>query len=136
MHWPSKLFIGANVLGVWLLVGYMVSRNVEAGGGIDGADLVTIVLTALAVMLAILTIFLASLAVWGYASIREAAGRIAAEVAERIAAEVAEKTAKETAAEVAARTSREIQDQESGQADGDEYADAASGENGQPPDGG
>lgn len=128
MHWLSKIFIGANVVGVWLLVGYMVSRNAESGGGIGGADLVTIVLAALAVMLAILTIFIASLAVWGYASIREAAGKIAADVAQN--------TAKMTATEVAARTSREIQDQESGQADGDEYADAASGENGQPPNDG
>jgi len=91
VHWTSKFFIVVNVFLGWLLVGYMVSRHIGYGGDIKGADLVTILLTALAVMLAILTIFLASLAVWGYASIREASDRIAKDVA----SEVAKKTATE-----------------------------------------
>lgn len=71
--------------------------------GIEFKDLITIVLTAIAVLLAAVTIIIALLAFWGYSSIREAAVKSAQETAKRVAETVAESAAKDKAEEVAVR---------------------------------
>lgn len=71
--------------------------------GWEYKDLITIILTALGVLLGALAIFIGLLAVWGYASIRDAATKAAADKADAIAREVAEPVAARVAEEVAAR---------------------------------
>ncbi len=115
MGWFGRIFIAANVVAAWALCAYIVSRGFETGAKYTSAELITIVLAALAVMIAVLTIFLAVLALWGYKSLRE------------VARETASQVAKETAEEIAGRTVRTLQDQEVGQGSGDEYANAAIG---------
>ncbi|MFG1276535.1 hypothetical protein [Xanthobacter autotrophicus] len=76
-------------------------------------DVVTVVLSALSAMLAIVTIFLGIAAILGYFHIRE------------LSVQTATNVAKKTAEEVAARATRELSDQEEGQGGGDEYAQSA-----------
>jgi hypothetical protein len=60
-------------------------------------DLIAIILTALAVILAAVTIFVAGLAIWGYTTIRESAERAAVATAEEAAKLVAADVARATA---------------------------------------
>lgn len=100
-------------------------------------DAVTAMLGGLAVMLAIVTIFLGIAAILGYFHIRELAVQTATEAATKtatsVATDVAAKEAKKTAEEVATRALRELSDQEDGQGGGDEYARSAVGSNGDGP---
>ncbi|MGQ3671821.1 hypothetical protein ACT6QG_05435 [Xanthobacter sp. TB0136] len=84
-------------------------------------DAVTAMLGGLAVMLAIVTIFLGIAAILGYFHIRD------------IAVQAAKDVAKTAAEEVATRAIRELSDQEDGQGGGDEYARGAAGPNGDGP---
>lgn len=111
--WVGKAFLLLNLMAAWALVAYIVSRGFQPDNAFTPTDLISIVLSALGVTLAVLTIFLAILAFWGYNSFKD------------VAKEVATKVARQTAEEVAGRQARSIQDQESGQGDGDEYASAA-----------
>ena len=65
--------------------------------GVEYKDLVVIILTALGVMIAVATIVLAALAIWGFSTLREEASRIAREVAPAAAREAAEPVAARTA---------------------------------------
>lgn len=123
MGWLGRVFVGFNVLAAWGLLAYIVSRGFELGTKFTAVELLSLILGALAVMIAVLTVFLAVLALWGYNSLREAAKEIATTVAKDIATTVAKRTAEE----VAGRTTRTLQDQEFGQGSGDEYARAAIG---------
>jgi hypothetical protein len=59
-------------------------------------------------MIAVATILLAALALWGFGALKEVARDVAKSVAEGVAEEVAERTAKEIAEPVASRTAREV----------------------------
>lgn len=77
-------------------------------------DLIAIILTALAVMIAVATVVLAALAVWGFAALREEASSRAAREARKVALKIGKEAkeratavAKEVAETVAARTTRD-----------------------------
>ena len=55
--------------------------------GLTYAELVTIILTGITVVLAILAIFVAGLAIWGYESIKNEAGGVAKRAVEQTVAE-------------------------------------------------
>jgi len=89
---------------------YLIIRGglVPDPGGIEFKDLITIILTAIAVLLAAVTIFIGVLAVWGYSSIREAATKIAQETADHVARQVAETRATDVAGSVAVRAAQQM----------------------------
>lgn len=91
--------------------------------GWQPVDVVTVVLSGLSAMLAIVTIFLGIAAILGYFHIRE------------LSVQTATSVAKATAEEVATRAVRELSDQEEGQGGGDEYAQSAVAQNGVRPAG-
>jgi ABC-type enterochelin transport system permease subunit len=66
--------------------------------GVEYKDFISILLTALAVMIALATILLAGLALWGFGALKDEARS------------VAERVAKETAEPVAARAARDMVD--------------------------
>lgn len=88
------LFLCANVF-LFGLAGYFVAtRGISPPPiGWEYKDLLTIILTALAALLAAIAIFIGILAIWGYASIRDAAMRAAESKAEEIAIRVSEPVA-------------------------------------------
>ncbi|MEP9349177.1 hypothetical protein [Xanthobacter sp. KR7-225] len=97
-----------------LLLGVDIAlRAKELPNGWPPADVVTVVLSALSAMLAIVTIFLGIAAILGYFHIRE------------LSVQTASAVAKKTAEEVATRATRVLSDQEEGQGGGDEYAQSA-----------
>jgi hypothetical protein len=57
---------------------FVASRGFVPGAGWSGVEVVTIVLAALAVLMTVLGIFIAVLAVWGYARLSEEARKTAA----------------------------------------------------------
>lgn len=69
--------------------------------GLEYKDFIGIVLTAFAVMIAVLTVFLAVAAVWGYSSIKDGAHEMAQKTAMKVANEVATPAAKAEAVRVA-----------------------------------
>jgi hypothetical protein len=98
------LFLVNLVLSLILLY-YIGTRGLEsAPSGWEYKDLITIILTALTALLAALAIFIGLLAIWGYASIRDASIAAAESAAEVKAVE----TARATAETVAARTAEAI----------------------------
>ena len=89
-RWAFGLLVACNIA---LLVGagwYVATRGVTAEKGWTPESLVTIVLAALAVLLAVVTIFLAAFAFWGYNALRRGSETMSAQVAERVAREVAQ----------------------------------------------
>ena len=74
----------------------------NVANGIEYKDYITILLTALAVMMAMATILLAALAIWGFGALKDEAKKVAQEVAQRVAIQ----TAKDVAGPIAARESR------------------------------
>lgn len=81
-------------------------------GGIEYKDFISIILTALAALLAILAIFIGALAIWGYTTIKQAAIDAAIPAAEAKADEsakvIAATVAQAIAETVAARTAEQI----------------------------
>lgn len=75
---------------------------------IEYKDFISIVLTALAVIIAALTVFVAVAAIWGFTALREearaTAERVATSTASGTAERLATKIAREVAESVAART--------------------------------
>ncbi|MDF1598265.1 hypothetical protein PZ895_00545 [Mesorhizobium sp. YIM 152430] len=69
------------------------SRGFDPSGSFTSVELITIVLTALAVILTALGLFIAGLAIWGYQALHSAARDIAERVAKRTAEDVASRTA-------------------------------------------
>jgi hypothetical protein len=92
---------------------------------VEYKDFVTILLTALAVMIAIATVLAAMAAVWGYVEIREGINRRVDEIASKRAAEVATEVAKDrTNAMVPELVNRAIEfAKQSEDVKGDEVAD-------------
>jgi hypothetical protein len=88
-----------------LLVLYIFSKGgLAQTQALEYKDLISIVLTALAVMIATLTVFVAVAAIWGFTALREEARSAAENVAREAASETAKRVAKEVAESVAART--------------------------------
>lgn len=85
---------------------YFISRGWGSPGGapLEYKDFISIILSALAVMLAALTLFVAVAAIWGFAALREEARSSA----EQEARETATKVATEVAESVAARTALDV----------------------------
>ena len=78
MKWANAFLLVINVVIAFILFWYIGTPGLLAAPrGWDYKDLVTILLTAIAVMLGAATIFVAALAVYGYTAIREAAERAA-----------------------------------------------------------
>ncbi|MBI5264612.1 MAG: hypothetical protein HY852_22690 [Bradyrhizobium sp.] len=98
-----------------ILVLYFLSRGYQPppkdAQTIEYKDFISILLTGLAVMIAVMTVFLAAAAIWGYERIR----KDVLEAAEKEARTVA----KDVAQTVAVRTARDVSPSEttSGQAD-------------------
>jgi hypothetical protein len=84
----SLLFFGAGVLcGEMLLASYFFQWHFlprEAAPKMSYAEFVSILLTGIAVILAVLALFVASLAVWGYSQFREMTKAASAEHVERM----------------------------------------------------
>jgi hypothetical protein len=104
-------------LGVLVL--YFLSRGYQPPAKdaqtLEYKDFISILLTGLAVMIAVATIMLAAAAVWGFEAIRKEA-KASAEIEARV---TSAKVAKEVAETVAARTARDTSPSEttSGEAD-------------------
>jgi hypothetical protein len=93
-----QIFLGianAAVISVWICSkgGFFISIPQPAVGstGVDYKDFVPILLTAIGVMIAIFTLFLAIAAIWGYTQIKDETAKVAKETAEKVAAEEAKK---------------------------------------------
>ena len=99
----QRLNIGlavANALLLILALYYIGSRGLASPPtGWEYKDLIAIVLTALAVILAALTIGIGALAIWGYTTIREAAIDAAETKADASARDIAESVATRVARE-------------------------------------
>lgn len=99
-EWGNRLALFLNLVLFGLALWFLCTRGLQtAPKGFSYQDLVTILLTAIAVMLAAVTIFVALVALWGYSALKENAKA----AAEKVAKETAEETAK-GAATAAART--------------------------------
>jgi hypothetical protein len=92
--------------------------------GIEYKDFVSIVLSALSLMIAVLGASIAALAVYGFEVIRKGAYRIASDKAEEISKGIAETTAEAVAARVAQAY---LEQAGAGKPDGDDYGKAAGG---------
>ena len=116
-----------------ILVLYMLSRGyqppkVEAGIAqtIEYKDFISILLTGLAVMIAVATILVAAGAIWGFEFLRKET----TQTAEREARTVAERTARSVAEAVATRTARATPLAETTEAEADELAGALGAQDG------
>ncbi|MDP3117973.1 MAG: hypothetical protein Q8N19_12765 [Phenylobacterium sp.] len=105
-EWGNRLLLLVNTVLFGLALWFVCTRGLQsAPQGFSYQDLVTILLTAIAVILAAVTVFVALTALWGYTALKESA-KIAAE---QVARDIAEETAKSTAADAArALTMREL----------------------------
>jgi predicted membrane protein len=63
---------------------------------IEYKDFISILLTGLAVMIAVMTVFLAGAAIWGYERIRKEAREVAEKEAQKVASAVATRVARDT----------------------------------------
>jgi hypothetical protein len=85
-EWLNRLLLVTNILLVALVGGYLATRGIERPPkGLQYADVVTIILAAVAVMLAIVTLFVGILALWGYRAMRQGAENTAREVGAKVA---------------------------------------------------
>ena len=90
-RWGNRVLLFLNIV---LLLGSILYFGThplhKSDDGIEYKDLISIILSVLAVILGALTIFVAVLAIWGYNSIREESFRAAGVAAEATARKVAE----------------------------------------------
>lgn len=97
-EWGNRLTLLLNLVLFGLAIWFISTRGLqEAPKGFSYQDLVTILLTAIAVILAAVTIFVALVALWGYTALRENAKA----AAEKVARETAEEAARAEATAVA-----------------------------------
>jgi hypothetical protein len=94
---------------------------------IEYKDFISILLTGLAVMMAVGTIMIAAAAVWGFEAIRKEV-RVSADA---VARETATRIAKEVAGPIAARTAREVSPSDTSPAEAGELVDALAAEEAQ-----
>ncbi len=107
MNWSNRVLLFLN-LALLAGFGWFVYRDGLGAppSGWDWKDLVTILLTAVTVILAATALFVAVLAVWGYTTIRQHAET----TARNVAADIAREEARKVAATVAARSAFAAQD--------------------------
>ena len=112
IRWGSRLLLAFNIVFLVILtVKFGWHGLSEPTGEWSYPDLVVILLTGVAVLLAVATVFIAGMAIWGYAAIREAAQAKAEEIANTVATDVARTVATDVAQTVAMReaiSAREI----------------------------
>lgn len=100
-------------LAIALFIAYKAGWIAEIGSaGLEYKDFVSILLTATALMLAVLGAILAILAVYGFQGIKQDAMKRAARAAKKtagpVAAGVAKETAETVASQIAAKTAEEV----------------------------
>lgn len=94
IRWANRILLMMNAILIVFGLLYFGFHGLDLHpNGIEYKDLITIILTAIAVLLASVTIFVALMAIWGYTSIREAAEKSAREVATDVAQTVAAREA-------------------------------------------
>jgi hypothetical protein len=111
-----QIFMAATYISgmlVALFIAYKAGWIAELGSaGLDYKDFVSILLTATALMLAVLGAILAILAVYGFQGIKEdavkRAGRAAKKTAMPVASNIAKQTATDIATLVASKTAEEV----------------------------
>jgi hypothetical protein len=92
--WANRVLFFCNAVVLAVAVLYFGLHPLKSGiESIESKDLITIVLGAVAVLLAAVTIFIAVLAIWGYNSIREESVKAAVAAAEKEARNTAEAVA-------------------------------------------
>lgn len=82
----NVLLFFLNVAMLSAAVYFVGTRGYIQGGGWTAPELITVVLAALALLITVLGIFIAVLAVWGYARLSEDAKATASKVAADVAA--------------------------------------------------
>lgn len=115
------------VVNIGLTVGLLYLYNATGyygGAAVSGVEIITIVLTAVAILVTTLGIFIAIMAIWGYHSLHN----IAKETAERVAKERAETIATRAATDIVTRLDAGAY--EFGEALDRDYGRAAGKENG------
>ena len=94
IRWANRILLMMNAILLVFGLLYFGFRGLDLHpNGIEYKDLITIILTAIAVLLASVTIFVALMAIWGYSTIRDAAEKAAREVATDVAQTVAAREA-------------------------------------------
>jgi hypothetical protein len=94
MRWGSRLVFAVNIVFFLILASKFGMHGLaKPDGEWKYSDLVVILLTGIAVLLAVATVFIAGMAIWGYAAIRQAAQDKAEEIAKIIATDVAQAVA-------------------------------------------
>lgn len=90
LRWLNRLLLVMNIVvlcgGLWVVGAFGLQHDPS---GWTYQDLVSVLLTAIGVLLAIVALFVAVLAIWGYSALKEAAAEVAAKKAEQVAREVA-----------------------------------------------
>ncbi len=115
------------VMGTLLFLAWKSGWTFDKGNtGIEYKDFVSILLTALGLMIAILGLFLAALAIYGFQLIRTEAQRIA----KKEAARVAKETTQPLAQSVAARSTQAVRMQSPSEKAEDVDYGAVAGEDG------
>ena len=122
----ESFFVFCSIFTLMVIVIYLLSPHSPNARAheIEYKDFISILLTGLAVMVAVATVLLAAAAIWAFEFIRREA--CAAAILE--AKKVAEKEARETASAVAIRMARSITPAETSPEEAQELATALSGE--------
>lgn len=108
----NALLITLNVVLFGLAFYFVASRGVAPSAGWSSVELVTVVLTALAVLLTTLGIFIAVLAVWGYTRLSDDARAVATATARDVAAATAKEAAIDTTGKIVPeQVAKEVQRQ-------------------------
>ncbi|MFZ2287776.1 MAG: hypothetical protein WAV93_12385 [Bacteroidales bacterium] len=95
VNWATRIILASNVLLFAFLIWAVAARGLQpAPADWKYQDLVTILLTAVAVILAAVTLFIAILAIWGYTALKDAAEKEARKVATDVAQSVAAREAR------------------------------------------
>ena len=98
IKWGNRILFSVNILALVVALLYFGWKPLVPGHeNIEYKDLIAIILTALAVLLAAVTLFVAAMAIWGYNSIRQESVRAAVSAAEAEATRVAKNTAQAVA---------------------------------------
>ena len=84
-RWGNRALFFMNLSLCIMFLWIFSTRSLTPSTGIEYKDLIVIVLTAVAVLLAAVTLFVGALAIYGYATLRDLAERTAKDTAERVA---------------------------------------------------
>ena len=98
-RWANRILFFLNAILCVVFLAFFSSRSLKPSTEIEYKDLIVILLTAIAVLLAAVTLFVGVIAIFGYSTIRDQASRLAVATAK--------KTATDTEAAKAARESEE-----------------------------